>query len=152
MAMSMPRGSILWIKSNGVYYKVSEHNRSEFTINPQRIEKTQRMSNGSLRKFWIADKKTFSLSWSMLPHSTALTVDGGWGAEDIKNFYESSAGQKDFRIKLNPTVFDPQLVEQLNGVLADDYTYTVMFTSADFTIVKRGLQTYWDVSISLEQV
>jgi hypothetical protein len=27
-----------------------------------------------------------------------------------------------------------------------------MFTSADFTVAKRGLQTYWDVSITLEQV
>jgi hypothetical protein len=27
-----------------------------------------------------------------------------------------------------------------------------MFTSCDFSIVKRGLQTYWNVTISLEQV
>jgi hypothetical protein len=27
-----------------------------------------------------------------------------------------------------------------------------MFTTCDFTIEKRGLQTFWSVSISLEQV
>jgi hypothetical protein len=34
----------------------------------------------------------------MLPSFRNETVDGGWGAEDIKNFYESTAGRGAFRI------------------------------------------------------
>lgn len=146
MAMSMPRGSILWIKSGGTYYKVSEHNRSEFTISPQRIEKVQRMSNGTLRKFWVADKKTFSLSWDMLPHSTALTVDGGWGAKDLRDFYYSTAGQGTFDIKVNLATNG---TDQSSSGFEE---YTVSIVDASFTVLKRGIEPHWSVSLSMEQV
>ena len=146
MAMSMPRGSILWIKSGGTYYKVSEHNRSEFNIDPQRIEKVQRMSNGSLRKFWVADKKTFSLSWDMLPHSTALTVDGGWGAKDLRDFYYGVGGQGTFDIKVNLATNG---TDQSSSGFEE---YTVSITNASFAIQKRGIEPHWSVSLSMEQV
>ena len=110
------------------------------------------MSNGTLRKYFVADKLNVNVSWEMIPSFRNETVDGGWGAEDLKNFYESAAGRGAFSIKLNPTVFSTDLVEQSDGALADDYTYTVMFGSCDFTVVKRGLQPFWSVNISLEQV
>lgn len=145
-AITMPRGSILWIKSGGVYYKVSEHNRSEFTINPQRIEKTQRMSNGTLRKFFIADKRTFNLSWDMLPHSSSLTVDGGWGAGDLRSFYYGSGGQGTFDIKVNLAT------DGTNQSSSGYEEYTVSITSANFIVVKRGIEPHWNVSLSMEQV
>jgi len=134
------------------FIRVTEHNRAPLTLNNNRIEKASRMSNGTLRKYHIADKLELSVSWDMIPSFRNETVDGGWGAEDLKNFYESTAGRADFRIKINPTVFSPTLITADAGLLSDDYTYTVMFTSCDFTVVKRGLQTFWDVSITLEEV
>lgn len=144
--MNMPRGSILWIKSGGVYYKTSEHNRSEFSINPQRIEKTQRMSNGTLRKFFIADKRTFNLSWDMLPHTSALTVDGGWGASDLRSFYYESGGQGTFDIKVNLAANG---TDQSSSGFEE---YTVSITSASFVVLKRGLEPHWSVTLSMEQV
>jgi hypothetical protein len=134
------------------FRRVSEHNRGPLSIDNNRIEQSTRMANGTLRRYFIADKLNISVSWEMLPSFRNETVDGAWGAEDLKNFYESPAGRIPFRVKINPTSFDPTLVEQSDGVLADDYTYTVMFTSATFNVAKRGLQTYWNVNISLEQV
>ena len=97
---TMPRGSILLIQAKDLlatpagttltWNKVTEHNRSEFEISPERIQKTQRMSNGTLRKFFISDKQRMTLSWQMLPSYRTLTVDGAWGAEDLRAFYESS--------------------------------------------------------------
>ena len=139
-------------KSNLRFRRVTEHNRAPLSINTERIETGQRMANGTMRKYFIADKLNLSVSWEMIPSFRNETVDGGWGAEDIKSFYESAAGRGPFRIKLNPTVFSTDLVEQSGGALEDDYTYTVMFTSCDFTLLKRGLQPYWSVNISLEQV
>ena len=134
------------------FRRVTEQNRAPLSLNVERIESSQRMSNGTLRKYFIADKLNVSASWEMVPSFRNETVDGGWGAEDLKAFYESAAGRGAFRIKLNPTVFSTELIEQSDGALADDYTYTVMFTSCDFTVVKRGLQPFWSVNISLEQV
>ena len=144
--MNMPRGSILWIKSGGVYYKTSEHNRSEFSINPQRIEKTQRMSNGTLRKFFIADKRNFNLSWDMLPHTSALTVDGGWGAKDLRDFYYGAGGQGTFDIKVNLATNG---TDQSSSGFEE---YTVSITSASFVVLKRGLEPHWSVTLSMEQV
>lgn len=132
------------------FRRVSEHNRSEFNMGTIRIEQQARMANGSLRKYHVADKKSFSLSWSMLPSFRNESVDGAWAAEDLKAFYESTEGKGAFRIKINPTSFDPSNIE--TGSLSDDYTYTVMFTSCDFTVIKRGIQAYWNVNISMEQV
>jgi len=141
----MPRGSILQIESNGAYHKVTEHNRSAFDISPQRIETQTRMVNGSLRKFWIADKRAFSLSWDMLPHSTDLTVDGKWGAEDIQNFYYSPEGRGAFNIKINLAT-DGTNQESTGEVVK------VMFQSASFSVLKRGLEPFWSVSITLDEV
>lgn len=134
------------------FRRVTEHNRQPLSINIERIEQSARMANGTTRKYFIADKISVSASWEMLPSFRNETVDGGWGAEDIKNFYESTAGRGAFRIKLNPTVFSPDLITDSAGSLSDDYTYTVMFTSCDFTVIKRGLQPFWSVNITLEQV
>jgi len=133
------------------FRRITEHNRSPLSINTERIESSQRMANGTLRKYFVADKLNLNASWEMIPSFRNETVDGGWGAEDIKNFYESTAGRGSFRVKINPTVFSPSLVEG-TAALADDYTYTMVFSSCDFTILKRGLQPFWSVNISLEQV
>lgn len=125
-------------KNNYVFRRVSEHNRSEFSVGTNRIEQQTRMANGTMRKYFVADKKIFDVSWSMLPSFRNETVDGAWGAEDLKAFYESADGQKEFEIKI------------------DSYpasnTYTVVFTNCNFVVVKRGLQAYWNVNITMEQV
>lgn len=146
MAMSMPRGSIVSVRSGGTYFKLSEHNRSEFTISPLRIEKTQRMSNGTLRKFFVADKKTFSLSWNMLPGNSSLTVDGGWGAEELRAFYSGSDGKSTFNIRVNLAKTG---TDQTNSGYEE---YTVTITSATFVVQKRGIQPHWSVSLTMEEV
>lgn len=139
--------------NNMKFRRVSEHNRSEFSISPIRIEQQTRMANGYMRKYFTAEKKQFSLSWDMLPSYRNETVDGAWGAEDLKYFYESSAGRGSFRIRINPTVLTPATyLEDSSSQLLDDYTYTVVFTSCNFTVAKRGIQPYWNVSMTLEEV
>lgn len=128
------------------FRRTSEHNRSEFNMGVNRIKQSVRMANGTLREFIIADKKIFSVSWSMLPSYRNETVDGAWGAEDLKTFYESAAGQVAFRIKINSSL-SPTTAESLTNNI-----YTVVFNQFDCTLSKRGIQPYWSVNISLEQV
>jgi len=152
----MPRGSILLIEAKDllatpagttkVWNKVSEHNRSEFSIDVDRIEKSVRTSNGTLRKNHIADKRNFSLSWSMLPSYRSLTVDGAWGAEDLRSFYLSDDGKKEFNIRIN---LAKSGVDQTSSGFEP---YTVVITSCNFTVVKRGLQPHWNVSLAMSEV
>ena len=89
-AIYLPVGSLIYLNST---IKLSDHNRQPISIQTNRIEKQQRMSNGTLRKFFIADKKSISISWNMLPSFSTFTADNGYGAMDIKSFYEGSASK-----------------------------------------------------------
>lgn len=145
-ATYLPRGVLLKIETqtspSSVFTSVSEHNRAPIEVSTNRIEQSTRMSNGTLRKFFVADKKQFSISWSMLPATTAYTTDGYWGAKDLIDFYESSAGQGTFRIQLN---YAQQGTESFT-------TYTVNCTSFNATLRKRGVVAHWDISITLDEV
>ena len=155
-ALILPRGSIISIEAKDllatpagtskVWNKVTEHNRSEFTIATERIEKIQRMSNGTLRKNYITDKKKFSTSWSMLPTYRTLTVDGFWGAEDLRAFYVGE-GTGSFKIRIN-------LAKNGTTQESSGYEeYTVVFAGPpNFTALKRGIQTFWNVSLDLDEV
>lgn len=153
MTLTLPVGSLLFIDTGSdlntpTWTKLSEHNRSSLSVDPYRHEQTQRMANGSLRKLFIADKKTISTSWSMLPSYTTMTVDGGLGAVDLKTFYLNK-GQGKFKVKIS-----------YNGVSARDEIFTVFFNSCTFNVLKRNVksnisdaaQEFWDVSLSLEEI
>lgn len=152
----LPRGSILLIEAKDllatpagttkIWNKVTEHNRSEFSMTPQRIEKVTRMSDGTLRKNYVTDKMKFSLSWNMLPSYRTLTVDGGWGAEDLRTFYLGSEGQDAFNIKVN--LAKTGIDQSSSGF----ESYNVVFSNCNFSVAKRGLQPFWSVSIEMEQV
>jgi hypothetical protein len=156
MAMYLPRGSVLLIEAKDllatpagttkVWNKVTEHNRSPVEIGIERIEKVVRTSNGTLRKNHVADKRKFSMSWDMLPSYRDLTVDGGWGAEDLRSFYLSDDGQKTFNIRINLAKSGSD--QSLSGY----ESYNVSISGCNFTVVKRGLQPHWNVSLSLDEV
>ena len=151
--LTLPVGALISFENTAVtpvvWQALSEHNRASATLDVQRIEKTQRMSNGTLRKIFIADKQMLSVSWVALPSYASMTVDGHWGAMNIKDFYTSVAGQGTLRVKVSP-----------NGVSSRAKEMTMSFTSASFTMTKRNLkmngqtdpQEFWDVSIALEEV
>lgn len=46
---------------------LSDHNRSAIDFSTQRIERRERMINGRMRSYHIADKLSVSLSWTNLP-------------------------------------------------------------------------------------
>jgi len=155
-ALYLPRGSVLWIEAKDLlatpagttktWNKVSEHNRSPLEINVERIEAITRTSNGSLRKNHIADKRSFSVSWEMLPSYRDLTVDGGWGAEDLRQFYLSDDGKKTFNIRIN-------LAKTGSDQSSSGYeSYTVSFSNCSFSVLKRGLQPHWSVSLTMDEV
>lgn len=116
---------------------ITDHNRAQLSVDVERIEKKQRMANGTLRKFIIADKRTFGTSWSMLPKLTTQTVDGFWGGEAIENFYNTVPGTFSLEI---------------SDADGDVSTYNVMFSDFSKSIVKRGAIDYWEVTVTLEEV
>lgn len=117
--------------------KITDHNRSELSTDVNRIETPKRMANGSMRKYVIADKRTFSVSWSEVPHLKDYTVDGYWGGKEMETFYNTNAGV--FTLKIT------------NGDATVE-TFSVVFTSFSRDLSKRGLYDFWNVSVEMEEV
>lgn len=117
--------------------KISDHNRSELGIGVERIETKKRMANGTMRKYVVADKKTFSVNWTDLPHSKDFTVDGFWGGKEIEAFYALNAGA--FSLKI------------FNGDGSSE-TYNVFFSDFTKNIKKRGLYDFWDINLTMEEM
>lgn len=153
MTITLPVGSLLFIDTGTdaatpTWTKLSEHNRQPVSLDTNRIERSERMANGTMRKIFIADKYSIQTSWTMLPSLNTMTVDGGYGAEQIRSFYKGK-GTGSFKLKIS-----------YNGASARDEIITVMFSACSFTLNKRNVkenvadaaQEFWDVSITLEQV
>ncbi|NDB86706.1 MAG: hypothetical protein EB127_29030, partial [Alphaproteobacteria bacterium] len=73
-----PSASTSYLSSSAVYtvptgseYSnfiiLSDDNRSDLSFNKTRIETQQRMINGSMRSYFVAEKLNISWSWDMLP-------------------------------------------------------------------------------------
>jgi len=76
-------------------YVITDHNRKDFDINYERIEKSDRMADGTLRRFITANKKKISTSWTDLPAAGGVnfTADGNLGGAFLKSFYEENVYQ-----------------------------------------------------------
>jgi hypothetical protein len=142
--ITLPVGSTISINSN----LLTEHNRQPISISTNRIEQITRMSNGTARKFFIADKLTVSASWNKLPSRSTFTVDGKYGALDIKDLYDSSNGQGTVTV----------IIKHANDTAL--YTKTMYFSSCSLELVGRNAklsptdtpQDLWNLNISLEEV
>jgi hypothetical protein len=131
---------VIFAKAAGVKFGTnytSDHNRSDIGIGWDRIEKANRMANGTLRKYVVADKRTFSLSWDDLPQSATYTVDGKWGVNEMKTFYFANPGA----FNLTVTYGD-----------ATTEVISVMFSKFDCALKKRGVYDFYSLSIVLEEV
>lgn len=115
----------------------TEHNRSELSVDVNRIKTSDRMENGRLREYFVADKRTWSLSWSMLPAPSEETIDGRAGGDAIEQFYRNTPTEFELSVKHA----DPTL----------DYSATVTFVSFDKTHIRRGAHDFWDISVSMEE-
>lgn len=129
----LPKGSIMKWNDN----PVTEHNRSELSVDVERLGASTRTAHGLLRKWVTADKRTFSCSWEMLPAVTEKTVDGKWGGDAIEDFYNSTPGA--FTLTL--------------GLTSGEETYTVVFSDFSKSVQRRtGASDLVKIDVTLEEV
>lgn len=163
----------------GTFLILSDHNRGEISFKPIRIEKRERMINGRMRSYHIADKLQISTSWSALPSrgfsaspefdedgvpvlrtkstvsqgmSQMYTADGGAGGIELLDWYENHKGS--FWLFLSYDRYDNFVGETKYGNL-NKYSdiIEVFFSDFSYSVEKRGQgHDFWNVSISLEEV
>lgn len=147
----LPQGSALYWNST---LKLSEHNRQPISLSKNRIEKQQRMGNGQMRKMYIADKESITVSWNKLPSFSTYTIDGGYGALDMRSFYDGTATKASGALS-GRTSFDVTI--KYGGTTK---VMEMVFASFSIEMVNRNVkqastdtaQEFWNVSITLEEV
>jgi len=158
---------------------LSDHNRSEISFQPQRIEQRQRTINGRMRSYHIADKMQINFSWDRLPSRSyyqvaafddatgispyknnlqEFTADGGAGGVAILDWYNNHPGP--FWMYLaydNYANFKDggEVVNSSFGHLAQyNEIIQVYFADFNYSVVKRGGNNFdmWNISVNLEEV
>lgn len=153
---------------------LSDHNRSELAFNPTRIEQRERMINGNMRSYHIADKLNISWSWTNLPSRAyadvayfdstgasgmdntpiSYTVDGGAGGVELLDWYETHKGP--FWMFLAYDKYNNFGKESADMSHLPEYNQIIQVYFSNFTydVVKRGRANHdlWNVSVTLEEV
>ena len=153
--MSWKENAIMYWSLDGTSWnKISDHNRQPLGITVERFEKSNRMVDGTLRRYTVAKKRTISISWSMFPDKitnsyggkTGLgTVDGGWAGNDIETFHNTVNGR--FFVKLRKGTDEAKAVS--DGTIE---IVSVMMTEFSKDIEKRGIVDLWSLNVTLEEV
>jgi len=73
-------GSDGFLDEPGSFIILSDDNRDSISMVPQRIEQRQRMVNGRMRAYHVADKLKISVSWKMLP-SRSMSLSPQFNAD-----------------------------------------------------------------------
>jgi hypothetical protein len=152
----------------GEFLILSDDNRSEIDFSPVRIEKRERMINGRMRSYHIADKLQISASWNMLPsraydtkadfdangnaymqktssrtNPLEFTTDGGAGGVELLDWYDNHKGS--FWVYLAYDKYtnfeDTDLTEvdnRFNNVNKYNEIVEVFFSDFNYSVVKRS--------------
>lgn len=158
---------------------LSDHNRADLDFSFDRIEQRERMINGRMRSYHVADKLKLNVSWDMLPsrsfakdpnftaaggnptvganaiaNDQKYTVDGGAGGVELLDWYRAHPGP--FWVYLAYDKHsDFKAIGNQYGRLAQ-YNQVIEMYIADFSyaVVKRGTgnHDFWNISVSLEEV
>jgi hypothetical protein len=159
---------------------LSDDNRSPINFTTNRIEKRERMINGRMRSYHIADKLNISFSWENLASRAFVlkpdfgsdgksefsntsglpstiqqeyTTDGGAGGAEILDWYNNHQGS--FWMFLaydNYPNFGKE--DDAYGHLAQyNEVIEVFFSSFDYSVTKRGKNIdLWNINLTLEEV
>lgn len=149
---------------------VSDHNRSEISFSQERIETRQRMVNGGMRSYWIADKLQISTSWNRLPsrpfdgnvafdangnivtsNYISYTADGAAGGVDMLSWYEDHPGT--FYLFLSYDKYRINGLENYNRLSTYAQVVKVYFSSFEYNVEKRsgGGFDFWNINVSMEE-
>jgi hypothetical protein len=152
---------------------LSDHNRSEMSFTTQRIETRQRMINGTMRSYHVADKLQISWSWNNLPSRSFnkspefnslgqisasgsvpidYTVDNGAGGRELLDWYENHPGAFYMMLAYDKYNGIPGY-DQYNQLSMYNQIIPVYFASFEYNVVKRGATNHdlWNVSVQLEE-
>lgn len=131
-------------ESNG-QLTLSDHSRSPLSVTYDTVENSQRMADGTTRKYVIANKKVLSCSWEMLPTVKTQVVDGNSSALEMKRFFEINY----------PYDMTMSLYYKRNNSSDSSYveTINVFWNTMTFDVMKRYRNfDYWNITADFTEI
>lgn len=148
----------------------TDDNRQPIEFSQERIEKRERMINGRMRSYHIADKLTLSTSWNMIPSRShanlptfdtvtgaspykSYTSDGGAGGADLLEWYDSHKGSFWVFLAYDRKGIFKGTADPYNHLTQYNQLIEMFISDFSYSVEKRGTNfDFWNVSISLEEV
>ena len=126
------------------WVRVPDHGRSPLDTSVERIGESKRVASGMLRRYTVAKKRTWSLSWENLPDKAVdFLANGTGGADWLEYRFNQTDGDFLMRIRKGSDVGASTVAEN----------YRVVFTEFGKTVTKRGVQfDLLSVDMTLEEV
>jgi hypothetical protein len=158
--------------SNQEFIIVSDHNRGALDFGVQRIESRQRMVNGRMRSYFIADKRTLNISWENLPSRSfgsdpnfntstgkpdtatdQYTIDGGAGGAELLDWYETHSGTFYVFLSYDKYTEFGKADAAYNRLAEYSEVLEMYITDFTYSVDKRGRTNHdlWNISITLEE-
>lgn len=134
MTLILQKGSLIVL--GGI--ALSEHNRSSLAIPHQPVKTDKRLANGGMRRYFVANKLTFSFSWEKLPALDEQTVDGKAARNSIRNLWLANPGE---------IVMTYKEVNNNNNQISSQYT--VFIDTYQDELLKRLSYQQWNVQMTL---
>jgi hypothetical protein len=149
---------------------ITDDNRDPLDFSEERIEKRERMINGRMRSYHIADKLKLSASWNMIPSRShadvptfdvatgvspykSYTTDGGAGGADMLEWYDSHKGSFWVFLAYDRKGIFKGTADPYNHLGQYNQLIEMFISDFSYSVEKRGSNfDYWNVSISLEEV
>jgi hypothetical protein len=149
-----------------VWYQLTDDNREPIKISYEVIEKTNRMADGTLRRYVIARKHKITASWANVWSKSTISTDygtnkgkaGAW----LRSFYEANvfvpiyvkiiASSETTQNLQTSTPFVPNedtYVQPFNASSSANMVYNVFMTQFDYEVLKRN-RDYDMVNMNIE--
>lgn len=132
----LPIDTILQFDGN----EVTDHGRGELSESTEKLMNENRMVDGTLRRYVVAEKRSWSISWENLFSKDEGVVDGFWSGESLLQFYKDTPGE----FWLTITMGDGETEKVL-----------VMFRQFSHSVQKRtqnAIGDLWTLEIELVEV
>lgn len=128
------------------WVKISDHNRQPLAVTVERIETKQRMADGTMRRYVVAKKRSWSTSWENLPSRAGSLLVNGQSGEWMEQFHSDTDGSFLMRLRKG----GDQSKDTTDSTIEE---VRVMISDFSKSTVKRGVNTdLWTLDLTLEEV
>lgn len=136
-----------WSDNEGLSWNlVTDHGRSPLDVSFERIEQKTRMYDGTLRRYVVAKKRSWTMSWENLPSEDVSLLAGGRPGAWMEQFHKTHDG--DFLVRFRNG-------NAIDAVPSSENSEVVRVMIGEFSkeVVKRTPAfDLWSVDLTLEEV